>query len=115
MCRWMSTLQHEDQIGGGLKQSGSATWPPRSGMPNPQQLDARRGAFSSRRRVAARSAIAMAARCFEIAQDGLLAFRLAQSFVKGFSRERLVGAESRPARIMSMSARNAAGTCRRPG
>ena len=35
--------------------------------------------------------------------------------VKGFWSERLVGAEPRAVRIMSMSARNAAGTCRCPG
>ena len=39
----------------------------------------------------------------------------AQFFVKGFWSERLDGAEPRTARIMSMRARNVAGTCRWPG
>jgi hypothetical protein len=41
--------------------------------------------------------------------------RLAQSLVKGFWSELLAGAEPRAVRIMSMRARNAAGTCRCPG
>jgi hypothetical protein len=39
----------------------------------------------------------------------------AQPVAKGFSRERLAEVEPPAARIMSMRARNAAGTCRRPG
>ena len=50
----------------------------------------------------------------EIPREGGVA-RSAQSFVKGFSIERLAGAEPRTARIMSMRARNVAGTCRCPG
>ena len=41
--------------------------------------------------------------------------RSAQSFVKGFWSERLDGAEPRTVRIISMRARNVAGTCRCPG
>ena len=68
------------------------------------------------RRVGARPPIAMAVRCIEIAQSGLLAQpQSAQSLVKGFWSERLAGAEPRVARIMSMRARNVAGTCRCPG
>ena len=56
----------------------------------------------------------------ECAQDKLGKFsdrkrhwlRSAQSFVKGFWSERLDAAEPRTARIMSMGARNVAGTCR---
>ena len=59
---------------------------------------------------------AISARPFDIALSGLLvALQLAQSLVKGFLRELLAGAEPQAARIMSMSARRAAGTCRRPG
>ena len=41
--------------------------------------------------------------------------RCAQSSAKGFLSERLTGAELRAVRIMSMRARNVAGTCRCPG
>jgi hypothetical protein len=41
--------------------------------------------------------------------------RRVQCSAKGFWSERLVGAEPRAARIMSMRARNVAGTCRCPG
>jgi hypothetical protein len=41
--------------------------------------------------------------------------RSAQSSAKGFLSGRLPGAEPRAVRIMSMRARNAAGTCRCPG
>jgi hypothetical protein len=41
--------------------------------------------------------------------------QLAPPWVKGFCSERLLGGEPRAVGIMSMRARNAAGTCRRPG
>ena len=41
--------------------------------------------------------------------------RCPHSSAKGFLSERAAGAEPRAARIMSMRARNAAGTCRCPG
>jgi hypothetical protein len=54
-------------------------------------------------------------RLFRPGADYWRKLRLAQSLVKGFLSELLAGAEPRAVRIMSMRARNVAGTCRRPG
>jgi len=59
----------------------------------------RQGAFAARREILSKAT----------------RLRSAQSFMKGFSIERLACGEPRTVRIISMKARNVAGTCRRPG
>jgi hypothetical protein len=50
-----------------------------------------------------------------VLKAALLRVPTAYSLVKGFWSGRLAGAEPWPVRIMSMRARNVAGTCRCPG
>jgi len=77
-----------------------------AGAPNTGRIACRDLAFHLFRQgaVAARWEISKAARP-----------RSAQSFVKGFSIERLACGEPRTVRIISMRARSVAGTCRCPG
>jgi hypothetical protein len=92
------------------------TWPPKLRDETRTTRKAATCFSDTSRRVRARPPFAMAVRCFEIAQKGLLAQpQSVPSLVKGFRRERLGGAEPRVMRIMSMRARNVAGTCRLPG
>ena len=57
----------------------------------------------------------ISAECAHNTRENLIDFDPAQFFVNGFSIDRLAGAGARTVRIMSMNARNVAGTCRRPG
>jgi hypothetical protein len=60
-------------------------------------------------------AVATAGESFAASVSAGAVVRAAHSLIKGFWSERLDGAEPRAVRIMSMRARNVAGTCRLSG
>src|SRR5258705_329739 len=107
----MSSLQPEDQIGGGLRTIRKCYMTSSSCVPKLGQLGVREVLSDTSRRVAASASCNGCPLFWRL----LFALRQAQSFVKGFSRDLLVGVEPRAVRIISMRARNVAGTCRCPG